>query len=779
MAVTNNLYPGIIDSYMPAFLIRDNSSNIKEVTKTYTTVSYLDQQIYDAAVDQYINNSTIDGVQELWDEYEIELAEIRAAHPDPRDPERVALEQALKVLYDGRLKELISGTADEKKIEETFFAENPGPTITSHTATFNTTTTTNEKYICRVYFALSNYNSKEEIANVQVTVRSQLNNNSALHPDKYPSEIMLKKLKLDPNKQGNDRYYIDIKPEDMRDCNFDIDQYYKVQIRFTSIYAEDPGIDLDDPDAVQAIDTWLSRNLNQFSEWSTVCLIRGISEPTVQLQGFGEGIVSTIYDTVVNTKIIGELIFADPNETETLKSYNIKAYDDNDNLLLESEEQYSSNFTEVNHFNYIIKYWFQAGNNYRLVLTYTTKNLYTESVEFPIAVTPSPLPNLNLQVVAYKDDENGRIGMRVNRSRAKGKYTGKLIIRRASSKDDFAIWEDMYIVGYDNAAYIDFTWWDYTIESGVFYLYGIQGEDTKGDRTPMSKFNKPVMCVFDHVFLTGEDKQLKIAFNPSISSFKRVVSEAKIDTIGSQYPFIKRNGYVDYAQFPLGGLIASAMDEDGIFATKEKTYNNNTNFYADYNEENEVSDYSDIVWEKFFRDKVSKFLYDDKVRLFRSPTEGNFLVRIMDVNFQPNQTLGRRLWSFTSNLYEIDDCSVENYDKYNIITIEDNTNIVSSGGDEPSTLAPIKRIIFVNSQDEFPVIGKANVLYIYNRNLYIWNEEDKNYIIISTPLWNDDSPDLIGLTGKANQLYTDGKDLYTWNKLSENYEKISVSVMEG
>lgn len=65
MAVTNNLYPGIIDSYMPAFLIRDNSSNIEEVTKTYTTVSYLDQQIYDAAVDQYINNSTIDGVQEL------------------------------------------------------------------------------------------------------------------------------------------------------------------------------------------------------------------------------------------------------------------------------------------------------------------------------------------------------------------------------------------------------------------------------------------------------------------------------------------------------------------------------------------------------------------------------------------------------------------------------------------------------------------------------------------------------------------------------------------
>ena len=369
--------------------------------------------------------------------------------------------------------------------------------------------------------------------------------------------------------------------------------------------------------------------------------------------------------------------------------------------------------------------------------------------------------------------------MRVNRSRAKGRYTGQLIIRRASSKDNFTIWEDMYITSYDHVAYIDFTWYDYTIESGVFYLYGIQGVDTNGARTPMTMFKKPVMCIFEHIFLTGNDKQLKIEFNPSLTSFKHTLSEARVDTIGSKYPFIKRNGYVDYVQFPLGGLISTAMDADGLFTTKEKVYADAYDYYEEYNEENEVKLYQDIVWEKFFRDKVSSFLYADEVRLFRSPTEGNFLVRIMDVNFQPNQTLGRRLWSFTSTAYEVDDCNLENYKKYNIITIDDNTTAISGGEDEPSTLTPIRRIVFINNETEFPAVGKSQVMYVYNNDFYLWDEDNEDYKLISVPLWNQDEPDFTGLTGMSKQLYTDNIDLYLWNETNEEYDKISVPIMEG
>jgi hypothetical protein len=36
----------------------------------------------------------------------------------------------------------------------------------------------------------------------------------------------------------------------------------------------------------------------------------------------------------------------------------------------------------------------------------------------------------------------------------------------------------------------------------------------------------------------------------------------------------------------------------------------------------------------------------------------------MDVNCTPNQSLGRMIYSFTSNAFELDDANMENYLKY-------------------------------------------------------------------------------------------------------------------
>jgi hypothetical protein len=38
-----------------------------------------------------------------------------------------------------------------------------------------------------------------------------------------------------------------------------------------------------------------------------------------------------------------------------------------------------------------------------------------------------------------------------------------------------------------------------------------------------------------------------------------------------------------------------------------------------------------------------EFLYDGQVKLFRSPTEGNYLIRLTDVSFSPNEQLGRMI----------------------------------------------------------------------------------------------------------------------------------------
>jgi len=159
----------------------------------------------------------------------------------------------------------------------------------------------------------------------------------------------------------------------------------------------------------------------------------------------------------------------------------------------------------------------------------------------------------------------------------------------------------------------------------------------------MAKFGEPIMMTLDHIFLTAKNKQLKIEFNPQIGSFKRIVSESKTDTIGSKYPFIKRNGYVDYRQFPLGGLISSAMDEDGLFTNRDEIYGDYKLYYEDYNDKHEVKVYNDFIYERLFREKVDEFLHTDGAILFRSPSEGNILIRLMDINYTPNQTLGRRL----------------------------------------------------------------------------------------------------------------------------------------
>jgi hypothetical protein len=46
-----------------------------------------------------------------------------------------------------------------------------------------------------------------------------------------------------------------------------------------------------------------------------------------------------------------------------------------------------------------------------------------------------------------------------------------------------------------------------------------------------------------------------------MSSFKKNLFEAKVDTLGSKHPFIFRNGNVEYREFPISGLISYLSDE--------------------------------------------------------------------------------------------------------------------------------------------------------------------------------------------------------------------------
>ena len=56
--------------------------------------------------------------------------------------------------------------------------------------------------------------------------------------------------------------------------------------------------------------------------------------------------------------------------------------------------------------------------------------------------------------------------------------------------------------------------------------------------------------------------------------------------------------------------------------------------------------------------------------MFRSPGEGNYIVRLLNATMAPVDPTGRMLHTFTCSAYEIAESSYENLDKYNFIQIE-------------------------------------------------------------------------------------------------------------
>lgn len=61
------------------------------------------------------------------------------------------------------------------------------------------------------------------------------------------------------------------------------------------------------------------------------------------------------------------------------------------------------------------------------------------------------------------------------------------------------------------------------------------------------------------------------------------------------------------------------------------------------------------------------FLYANDVKIFRSLTEGNILVKLMNITLTPVTQLGRLLYSVSANAIEIDKNTFDNLFKYNLI----------------------------------------------------------------------------------------------------------------
>ena len=73
----------------------------------------------------------------------------------------------------------------------------------------------------------------------------------------------------------------------------------------------------------------------------------------------------------------------------------------------------------------------------------------------------------------------------------------------------------------------------------------------------------------DSYFYDGE-RQLRINLNANVSSIKTVTAESKKVTLGNKYPYILRNGYLSYKEFPITGVLTYLSDPNELFITKEE-----------------------------------------------------------------------------------------------------------------------------------------------------------------------------------------------------------------
>lgn len=513
--------------------------------------------------------------------------------------------------------------------------------------------------------------------------------------------VLSKNLGIKEFAYGAERY-IDLSTEEY---GFKINTYYKVQMRICKqISDEQNGFNLE----------FLENVKKDCSEWSTVCLIKPISKPKLIFENEEWDPYKVGENEKINTKekengyFLGVLTFENENEKEHLQSYRIKLYDEENALLEDSGVVYTGSLSP-NSILFRYKASLQNLNQtYTLQISYSTNNLYSEDLtyKFQIEVLEGSLPLLDLEV--EDKPEYGAIFINITEGKNEQQQTiaGNYMLVRSSADSGFSVWEDIEMFYITADSFEGLTYKDYTVTPSVFYRYGVQKilqkdgvSEIRGQRKVLLK-NTAV--VIEDIFLYDGVNSLKIEYNPNISSYKRTVLESKSETLGSPYPFIRRNADVNYRQFSLNGLISYNMDnlnkdlENEIIYVNSKGYrargtslnspflNDILNMKISIPEESlsegrflidelkKVDNFNqEIYLEQIFREKVMDFLYSDKVKLFKSETEGVMLIRLMDISLTPETQLGRKLYSFSATAIEVDEPIFSNYEKYGLVTIRE------------------------------------------------------------------------------------------------------------
>lgn len=472
------------------------------------------------------------------------------------------------------------------------------------------------------------------------------------------SGLILKLKQVNGNVIGTVKTKILTSPAefDIKDFNLTCGEFYKVQLAYVKKENDEVGY------------------------YSTVGVVKYTSKPDVFIEGLDYR--SSNSHNYVYTGVYRQAKYnveADKYETakydtsEKLYSSRFYLYDENYNIIKDSGEILHNATQDITPYEAsdVFEYYEDFDVNISRYLQYeiiTSNGMKIKTPYYKLSQRRLRPMVLNAHLGVENDFETGTIKVSLI-AESDDVASGLFALSRASSKDPQK-WEPMQEFTLQSEIPNKLLFTDYTVEQGITYKYALQQYNEHGIYSER-RLSDEVVADFEDLFLYDGERQLTVRFNPKVATFKQNRVEQKTETIGHKYPFIIKNGTVDYKELSISGLISYQMDALEKFMSKDELelpYNKHDN--KRYNMRDLITD--NIRAERLFKTEVLAWLNNGEIKLYRSPTEGNFVVRLMNVTTSPTDQLGRLLHTFNCQAYEMAEPTYQSLIKYGILNPKNN-----------------------------------------------------------------------------------------------------------
>ena len=374
-------------------------------------------------------------------------------------------------------------------------------------------------------------------------------------------------------------------------------------------------------------------------------------------------------DNILGLEVSGSYLPSNDDKTEVEYSYEFQIYNNTQLLYTSGELLHNSQDNDLGKDSYVFGELLPTGSYVLKYLVTTINQLFsTWELRFTVNESNRIMPQkldielINLDCGNVKVSSIDRID------------TNSHLLRKNNNK-----WQHLAEIEDID----DFTFIDNTVEQGTNYTYALCKQTVNLSTQEYTIYKSApvnILADYDTIQLSDASKQLSISLNPKITSYKDVIQEQKQDTIGGQYPFIFRNGNIHYKEIGFSGLISYHGDNDELFmknielgldSISERTDTNSEETGIFRGRTTQLVGYN-VAAERKFRNEVTKWLTNGQPKLFRSPTEGCYIVRLMNVALTPTEQLGRMIYSFSATAYEIAECNLNKLKEYDLIWGERN-----------------------------------------------------------------------------------------------------------